>query len=164
MRLVIKFKHTLIYFKYIVKASYYRLARKYHPDRVPEEEKLIANDKFSIVHQAYSILANPETKKLYDSGETHVLFSKPTIAGKWEQHIRPVTSVDIENARNKYQGTIADKNDVVREFLIGKGSMTHLFNTIPFMRYEDESRIIHMIKECMETGAIKKIPIRKMRL
>lgn len=147
-----------------MKASYYRLARTYHPDRVSDGEKAIAGDKFNIVHQAYSILANPETKKLYDAGDVHVLFSRPTIAGKWEQNIRPVTTNDIENARTEYQGSLIERNDVIREFAIGKGSLTHLFNTIPFMRIEDESRIIHIIKDCMEMGTIQKIPIRKMRM
>lgn len=84
--------------------------------------------------------------------------------GKWEQHIRPVTSRDIDDARHNYQGSLNEETDVIREFVIGNGSMTHLFNTIPFMRIEDEPRITHMIKEFIGMGKIKKIPIRKMRL
>lgn len=147
----------------LVKTNYYRLARIYHPDRAPDAEKSIANEKFNILHQAYSILSNPETKKLYDTGNTNILFSKPTNVGKWEHHIAPLTSLAIENARRKYQGSDAEKTDILRETLIGKGSMTHLLNTIPFIRIEDEPRIIHFIKESMEWGKIPKVPIRKMR-
>lgn len=48
---------------FLVKKSYYKLALKYHPDRVSAEEKCVANQKFTIVHQAYSILTNSEMKK-----------------------------------------------------------------------------------------------------
>lgn len=147
----------------LVKTNYYRLARIYHPDRVSDVEKTVANEKFNILHQAYSILANPETKKLYDTGETRIFFSKPTIVSKWEHYIVPLSSSELRSAREKYQGSDLEETDILREFLNGKGSMTHLFNTIPFMRIEDEARIIHMIKECMESGKIPKGPIRKLR-
>lgn len=146
-----------------MKANYYRLARTYHPDRVVDEEKSIANEKFNILHQAYSILTNSETKKLYDNGETHILFSKPTVALKWEQYISPLTANAIEGAREKYQGSVTEENDVLREIVIGKGSITHLFHTIPFMRIEDESRIILMINKFIKLGKLQKVPIRKMR-
>lgn len=146
-----------------MKANYYRLARRFHPDRVADEDKSIANEKFNILHQAYAILANTETKKLYDAGDTRVFFSKPTIAAKWFHHMKPLTSKDLDDARYQYQGSSSEENDIIREFIIGKGSMTHLFNTIPFMRIEDQPRIIHVLKECMEAGKIQKIPIRKMR-
>lgn len=166
LKIDIKLKITfasLIFVNHSVKTSYYRLARKFHPDRVSDAEKSIANEKFSILHQAYSILANPETKKLYDAGEMRIFFSKPTIVGKWEHYIAPLMSSAIESARQNYQGSVSEEADILREFIIGKGSMTHLFNTIPFMRTEDEARMIHVIKECMESGKIPKAPIRKMR-
>lgn len=149
--------------EFSVKANYYRLARTCHPDRVSDAEKSTANDKFNILHQAYSILVNPETKKVYDAGDTRVIFSKPTVSAKWEHYIAPLTHLAIESARQKYQGSDAEETDILREFIVGKGSMTHLINTIPFMRIEDEPRIIHMIKVFMESGKVPKGPIRKLR-
>lgn len=146
-----------------MKANYYRLARLIHPDRVDDEEKTVANEKFKILHDAYFILANPETKKLYDAGDTRILFSRPTIVGKWEHYITPLTFVEVESAIQKYQGSETEQADIIREFTIGKGSMTHLLNTIPFMRLEDEPRIIRFINECMQSGKIMKGPIRKLR-
>lgn len=139
-----------------VKTNYYKLARVYHPDRVDVSEKSVANEKFNILHQAYLILANPETKKLYDAGDTHCLFVRPTIALKWEQYIKTIDSVEYESAQRKYQGSSKEENDIIREFVFGKGSITHLFNVIPFMRYEDEARIIEIIKRCMQCGKIPK--------
>lgn len=145
-----------------VKASYYRLAKVYHPDHVREAEKAIAQEKFTDLHLAYSILADPEKKKVYDAGNSTALFAKTTIAGTWMQYIQTIDSNDIQIARNKYQGSIAEQNDIMREIVIGKGSMVHLMNTIPFMRSEDEMRIIEMIKVFMMKGKIPKITIRKM--
>lgn len=63
-----------------MKASFYRLARIHHPDHVVDAEKAAAKEKFLILHQAYSILVNPDTKESYDNGASHTLFAKTTIA------------------------------------------------------------------------------------
>lgn len=147
-----------------MKANYYRLARIYHPDRVVDAEKAAAKEKFHVLHEAYSILVNPETKKLYDSGTSHTLFVKSTIAAKWDKYIRTINSTDMEHARKNYQGSDEEKKDIFREILTGKGSITHLFNVIPFMRYEDEQRIIEIIRSGIKSGDIPKVSIRKMRV
>lgn len=147
----------------LVKANYCRLARIYHPDRVDKTQTAEANEKFAALHLAYSILADPEKKKAYDAGDSNVIFTKTTLAGKWEQFIQTVEGADIERAKTKYQGSVAEQNDIMREIINGNGSMTHLFNTIPFMRYEDEARMIAMVKELIDTGKIPKIVIRKIQ-
>lgn len=149
--------------KILVKASYYRLARVFHPDRVSDEEKEIASEKFKILHQAYLVLANPQTKKAYDACDSKTLPTKPTVYGHWEHYFHTVDSNDIDNARAKYQGSPAEENDIIREIVIGKGSLTHLSNNIPFMRNEDEPRIMEIIKRGMEIGKIPKMVIRKIR-
>lgn len=145
-----------------MKKSYYRLALMYHPDRVKENEKDEAKEKFNIIHNAYSILSDTTKKALYDNGSC-VLFTKATIAAQWENFLKEVNNADINNARKKYQGSNAEKNDLVREFTIGRGSMTHLINNIPFMRIEDQERIMEIIKALMDTGEVPKIPIKKIR-
>lgn len=152
-----------LYVYCIVKASYYRLARIYHPDRVDESEKAAANEKFAALHLAYSVLADPEKKKAYDAGDSTILISKTTIAGKWEKFIRTIDSADVGCARGKYQGSDEERNDVMREIICGKGSMTHLYNSIPFMRYEDEPRMIEMVKEFTREKKIPKMSIRKIK-
>lgn len=154
----------MYFFPFAVKTSYYRLARVYHPDCcINESKKIEAQKIFPILHHAYSVLADSETKKAYDEGGSISLHANTTIAAKWIPYIRTVDSDDIDSARSKYQGTIAEEQDIIREFITGKGSMTHLFNTIPFMRYEDELRIIDIVKNQIDKGNIPKIPFRKMR-
>lgn len=148
---------------FTVKASFYRMARIYHPDRVDESDKTISKEKFTIIHRAYKILVDPESKKCYDAGELKLSSVKTTIAGTWEKYIRTVEPSDIIDARMKYQGSSLEEKDVIREFVIGNGSMTHLLNVIPFMRYEDELRIIEIVKRSMNAGKTPKIAIRKLR-
>lgn len=137
------------------------MAYKYHPDRVTEHERPEAGAKFNIIHNAYAILSDAEKKKLYDEG-SDILFTKTTIAAQWEHYLKPTSSNDIENARNIYQNSEQEELDLIREFKIGNGSMTHLLNSIPFMRAEDENRIIESLKEMMSLGKIPKLRIKKI--
>lgn len=137
------------------------MARKYHPDRVAVDEKEEANAKFNIIHNAYAILSDSVKKKQYDEG-CDILFTKTTIAARWEHYLKPATTNDIEIARKAYQGSEREELDLIREFKIGNGSMTHLINTIPFMRVEDENRILESIHDMMSLGKIAKLPIKKL--
>lgn len=51
------------FFFFIVKKSYYKLAKLYHPDRVALDEREQAKEKFNIIHTAYSILTDASKKK-----------------------------------------------------------------------------------------------------
>ena len=49
-----------------IKKAYRKLARKYHPDRNPDDPK--AEERFKEVQGAYDVLSDPEKRKEYDSG------------------------------------------------------------------------------------------------
>jgi molecular chaperone DnaJ len=49
-----------------IKKAYRKLARKYHPDRNPDDPK--AEEKFKEVSAAHDVLADPEKRKQYDAG------------------------------------------------------------------------------------------------
>lgn len=49
-----------------VKKAYRQLVMKYHPDRVPPEEKKQAEEKFKEISESYAVLSDPQKKQLYD--------------------------------------------------------------------------------------------------
>ena len=49
-----------------IKKAYRSLALKYHPDRVPEGEKKVAEERFKEISEAYGVLSDPAKKQTYD--------------------------------------------------------------------------------------------------
>ncbi|MBI3601300.1 MAG: molecular chaperone DnaJ [Candidatus Omnitrophica bacterium] len=49
-----------------IKKAYRSLALKYHPDRVPENEKKQAGEKFKEISEAYGVLSDPQKRQMYD--------------------------------------------------------------------------------------------------
>jgi molecular chaperone DnaJ len=55
-----------------IKKAYRKLARKYHPDRNPDDPA--AEEKFKEISAAHDVLADPEKRKEYDSGGAFAQF------------------------------------------------------------------------------------------
>ncbi len=49
-----------------IKRAYRELALRYHPDRVPHEQKKEAEEKFKEISEAYAVLSDPQKRALYD--------------------------------------------------------------------------------------------------
>jgi molecular chaperone DnaJ len=60
-----------------IKKAYRKLARRYHPDRNPDDKA--AESRFKEVSQAYDVLGDPDKRKQYDSGTGP--FAQPAGAG-----------------------------------------------------------------------------------
>ncbi|MCM8799490.1 MAG: molecular chaperone DnaJ [Candidatus Omnitrophica bacterium] len=49
-----------------IKRAYRELALRYHPDRVPPDQKKEAEEKFKEISEAYAVLSDPQKRALYD--------------------------------------------------------------------------------------------------
>lgn len=73
------------------------------------------------------------------------------------------TDDDLKQAAANYKNSTKEQEDITREIVAGNGSMIHLLNHIPFMRVEDQPRILSIIKELIEANKIpKNIKIKKI--
>ena len=46
--------------------AYYKAARKYHPDRVPKDQRAEANIKFQTLGAVYAVLSDASKRDYYD--------------------------------------------------------------------------------------------------
>lgn len=138
------------------------MARIHHPDKSSESNKSTADAKFNIIHQAYLILSNVESRIKYDEGNSKVLFAKATIAAEWENHLKTTSVNDIIDATASYNGSAEERAEILREFVVGNGSLVHILNTIPFTRKDDEKRIIEIVQEAIKNKEVPRITIKKL--
>lgn len=133
-----------------------------HPDKSSDSNESSA-DKFNVIHQAYSVLSEPELRCKYDAEGSKVIFARSTsIAAEWENFLKITTADQINNAADTYKGSADEKTDILKEFVNGKGSMVHILNTVPFMRKEDECRVKTIIQKAILSEEIPRIAIKKL--
>ena len=58
-----------------VRKAYHKLSLIVHPDRVDENKKLEATEKFKVLGHVHSILSDSEKRKIYDETGLHSIFS-----------------------------------------------------------------------------------------
>lgn len=75
-----------------IKKAYKKLALKWHPDRNNQENKRAATDKFKRITEAYSILSDPEKRKIYDlkgvKGVSGSKFNKARATSMFEEFMK----------------------------------------------------------------------------
>lgn len=49
-----------------IKKAYHNMSRKYHPDKLPSDKKVFGEEKIKEINEAYSVLSDPNKRKLYD--------------------------------------------------------------------------------------------------
>ena len=125
--------HKILIF--LVKKAYYKQSLKVHPDRVSEEEKENATEKFQTLGKVYSILSDEEKRKIYDEtgkfkplSERSRNFNLVVFAGcvddddfskgdmNWDDYWRllfqKVTEKDIVEFEKKYKGSEEETSDI----------------------------------------------------
>ena len=60
-----------------IKKAYRKLARKYHPDRNPDDKE--AEERFKEISQAHDVLGDPEKRKQYDNGSGSFAGGAPVV-------------------------------------------------------------------------------------
>lgn len=63
---LLEFYFTFDFFFCVVRKAYYVLSMKYHPDKVAENEKTEATEKFKVISRIHALLSDTDKRKLYD--------------------------------------------------------------------------------------------------
>ena len=84
----------------IIKKAYTTLAKKYHPDLQPDDQKEDAKKKLQKINEAYETLGNIEKKKIYDSLLEDSFVSKKEYDSLYveNQHLKQLLNETKENS------------------------------------------------------------------
>lgn len=134
-----------------IKKSYKKLCLKHHPDKIQQLNQQQETDVFPKIQFAYSILSDLVKRQRYDL--TGSLGSSDDDSSfNWKEYFDStsdkITIEMIEEDRNKYQGSIEEKDDILSNFLYYEGDFLKLFELVPHLEFTEieEDRVFKIIE------------------
>ncbi|KAL6960047.1 DnaJ subfamily C member 9, partial [Sarracenia purpurea var. burkii] len=126
------------------------LSLKVHPDRVPDDEKLEATEKFKVVSAVHAVLSNKSKRESYD--RTGAVDDEDGLdIDNWKQYwqsiFKEVTQKDIEEYEMKYKGSEEEREDLKRAYINHEGDMDCILEYVLFSNPDDEPRLCEIINE-----------------
>ncbi|XP_036326639.1 J domain-containing protein CG6693 [Rhagoletis pomonella] len=148
-----------------IKKAYYKLSLQVHPDRVKDDDKSNATEKFKVLSKVYQVLSDNDRRGLYD--EQGIIDEEDDITeGKlsswldlWRQMFKKLTVEDISNYEKSYVGSELERNDMKKAYLLGKGCINRIMNEVPFFNVKDEPRLQKIIREMIDAGEVPEYKI-----
>ncbi|KAJ8911613.1 hypothetical protein NQ315_015947 [Exocentrus adspersus] len=143
---------------FLVKKAYHKLSLCVHPDRVEEDQKKIATEKFQVLGKIHSILQDKNKRKLYDeAGE----FDEEVDASfnwmdYWRSMFKKIDIKDIENYEKEYIGSETELRDIKKAYISTKGSMDGILEMVPFSNCDSEERIIQIVQHMVDNNEVPK--------
>jgi DnaJ-class molecular chaperone len=107
-----------------IKKAYKKLALQWHPDRNKQENKRAATDKFKRITEAYSILSDPEKRKIYDlkgvKGVSGNKFNKARATSMFEEFMKNMNGEDDPTFSESFSNTSAGSTSSLKVNVNGK--------------------------------------------
>ena len=144
-----------------IKKAYHMKARHVHPDRCGGT--IEAKTNFQVLQKAYSILSDPEKRKLYDrTGCTDADNDQFWEAYKhYRQAFPEITKDDIEAFAKEYRKSTEEQDAVIAFYNKSKGDVSHILGFILCSRDDDIPRFIKIIDDAIASGAVSLYPAFK---
>ncbi|XP_065215372.1 dnaJ homolog subfamily C member 9 [Planococcus citri] len=144
-----------------IRRAYHRLSLKVHPDRVSDEEKLEATEKFKVVSAIHAVLSNKSKRKTYDRTGT-VDEEDDRDMENWKQYwqsiFKIVTQKDIEEYETKYKGSDEELEDLKKAYVDNKGDMDRILEYVLFSSPNDEPRFGEIINKWISDEEVPDFP------
>jgi len=141
-----------------VKKAYHKLSLLVHPDRVGEEVKAEATEKFKVLGVIHSILSDNDKRKIYDETGQFDDDDEEVVMRNWADYWRtlfkPITVQDINKYEQSYKGSETEIKDLKRAYLDSKGDMDHILESVPFTNCEEEPRLKAIIQDLIEKDEV----------
>jgi len=141
-----------------VKKAYKKLSLLVHPDRVAEEEKEVATEKFKVLGKIHAILNDAEKRAVYD--DTGCLEDEDFVDDNkdwneyWRLLFKEVTFEDLTEYEEKYKGSEEELKDIKAAYEQGEGCMQTILDSVLFTTYEDEGRLRKIIQKLIKKGEL----------
>ncbi|KAI8218043.1 DnaJ-like protein subfamily C member 9 [Colletotrichum sp. SAR 10_77] len=138
-----------------VKSAYRKAALKNHPDKVPDDQRDEAKEKFQSIAFAYAILSDPARRKRYDTtgstSESIIDSEGFNWSDYYREQFRDAISADaIEKFAKKYKCSDEEKDDVLIAYEQAKGDMDKIYETVMLSNVlEDDERFRKIIDEAI---------------
>lgn len=168
-----------------IKKAYRKLALLYHPDKhagSSSKDQTDASRKFQQVGYAYAVLGDEKRRKRYDetgrTDEGEGLGFGPGDEGGWEEYFaamfEEVTRKRLDEMKKEYQGSSSplvhisnsyftgsgeELEDIKEAYLSGEGDIEHIMAHVPHTTYEDEPRVIALVKRLIKSKKITSLPV-----
>ncbi|XP_012283353.1 J domain-containing protein CG6693 [Orussus abietinus] len=141
-----------------VKKAYHKLSLLVHPDRVSEDVKIEATEKFKVLGRIHSILNDNDKRKIYDESGHYDEESDDIGVRNWADYWRflfkEITVEDINTYKSNYMDSETELKDLKRAYLDSKGDMDYILETVPFTNCEEEPRLHAIIEKMIESGEV----------
>ncbi|XP_015514573.1 dnaJ homolog subfamily C member 9 [Neodiprion pinetum] len=141
-----------------VKKAYHKLSLLVHPDRVEENVKAEATEKFKVLGRIHSILSDNDKRKIYDESGQFDEESEEVVMKNWADYWRSlfkeITVEDINNYEKNYKGSETEIKDLKRAYMDSKGDMDYILEAVPFTNCAEEPRLHDIVQELIETGDV----------
>lgn len=143
-----------------VKKAYHKISLQVHPDRVKNDEKEEATEKFKVLGRIHSILADKEKRKTYDQfghieDEDSDENAMKDWAAYWRMLFKEITIQDINDYEKNYKNSETEYRDLKKAYIGSKGNMDYILENVPFTSCEDEPRLHEIVKKMLDAGEVE---------
>ncbi|KAF5664877.1 hypothetical protein FHETE_6890 [Fusarium heterosporum] len=143
-----------------IKQAYRKAALKHHPDKVPQDQKDTAHEKFQAIAFAYAILSDPARRKRYDETGSTSESIVDSEGFNWSDYYREqfkesISSDAIDKFAKKYKGSDEEKGDVLDAYEDCEGDMDALYERVMLSDVlQDDERFREIIDKAIKSKKV----------